>query len=478
MTTRSLFGILLVALLIAPYLILVSFMPNAHFAWPAGAWRVIGFTFEQAVLSAMAALVFGGVAAAGLLSRERSRAVFEAAALSVNAMPVLFVVIGTLNVIPSLSGMGGIVFVHTLLNTGLVAVSLSRLWLEKIGRLSELAAVEGAGRWLFIRHVVAGLLANDLALIALFVFLLSWTSFAVPLLIGGSRATTFEVLIYENIQAYSTWPQALWLSLTQTIFIFSISWPLKRTDIQTVSRFARIPHLEWSPGLLVVIAPLILMLASFARGLILGWDTLWIQIMTGELMQPLLASVGVAFVTGGLTLALLLFVSAIFPENRLRQFLVGYLSPGAVLSGFALLIVWRATGIATFFKISVGLGLLFLPAFYRLRWDQLLGGLRGQVTVARTMGASRSLIFFDLVVPQVWPQACRLAGLAAVWAWGDFALSSVVSEREVTLALVARGLVGSYRIENAAALVWVILLGASLTYLIFEGLSYVGRPRA
>ena len=77
--------------------------------------------------------------------------------------------------------------------------------------------------------------------------------------------------------------------------------------------------------------------------------------------------------------------------------------------------------------------MLSVPGFYRLHWDQLLNGISEQRRVAITLGASAWEIFREIALPQVFSACMFAAGVASVWAWGDFAFSNVIGERSLTL---------------------------------------------
>jgi thiamine transport system permease protein len=143
------------------------------------------------------------------------------------------------------------------------------------------------------------------------------------------------------------------------------------------------------------------------------------------------------------------------------------------VTGFAMLIAWRALGFATYAKIVFALTLIAVPSFYRLYWDSALASLRSQRAVALTLGASESLTFWKIVLPQVMKPVCFIAGLSSLWAWGDFALSRTIAERDVTLGMMIQSLMSSYRFEIATFLVWILLFGGAVTFFIFEGAGRV-----
>jgi thiamine transport system permease protein len=65
------------------------------------------------------------------------------------------------------------------------------------------------------------------------------------------------------------------------------------------------------------------------------------------------------------------------------------------------------------------------------------------------------------------------AGLASLWAVGDFALSSMASSNEFTLGLLIKTLMGHYRIDAAQVLALPLLIVGLICFLIFAGVGRV-----
>ena len=481
MRARVGLGALVVCLLVFPYIALVSQVHHWTFPFDEVA-GVLAFTFEQAFLSAAAALVVGGLSAYGLSwmaerVSPRWMRVQEFFVLLPNATPVLFLLLATLKLLPGARGFVGIVFVHVCLNAGLVAVSLQTVFRSKLAGMSELAWIEGASRWQFFRRGVLPTLRDEILTLGLFVFALCFASFAVPLVLGGSRATTMETLIYQKIRIDGNWGEAVGLASLQTLSIFVLSWILRSRAVLTPNlsgRTYRLPLMSWSWGLVFSFLPSLFLLSGLVEGLPAGFAQLLSLVeLRADIGDLLAGSMLVALGTGGLCIAFLAALAFVNPRGLLRRLLLGYATPSAVLTGFALLFLWRTTGTATYVKIIFGLSIATVPSFYRLQWDSLLRALEGQRVVALTMGASEWLTFSRVVWPALVRPAFQIGGLAAVWAWGDFGLSSVVAERSLTVAMVVQGLMGSYRLDAATALVWIVIAGAGFTYLLFAGAARV-----
>jgi thiamine transport system permease protein len=476
---------LTILILILPFVVLISHAAKLtdlfRFSLGHEVSRSILFTSVQAALSAGASLALGLLGAFGLQAVLLSRGPVvarwcEALVLLPNAVPVLLVIIAALKLFPWARGLPGIVLVHTVLNAGLIAVAAVRLFRAKISGLAELAWIEGSSRWRFFRRGVLPLLWMDFQLLFLFVFAVCFSSFAVPLVLGGSRATTTEVLIFQKIRIEGDWLGALALSSVQMLVLFVMTMVLRRENpTAMVGRATRAPLLSWGPGLIAILLPTLLLIVGMTEGLGAGLRQIRNMEFLGRELPSLIARSFVVGVGSGLACATaLLMLAFLAPQGWLRRFLIGYVAPSSVLTGFALLILWRdPSQAAAMVRMIVGITIVAVPSFYRLQWDATLQGLEGQRQVARTLGASDGLIFARVIFPQVIRAALAIGGLAAFWAWGDFALSSVVASRAITLAMLAHSLMESYRLDAATVLVWLVVLGGAVTFFVFVGVGNV-----
>lgn len=448
-------------------------------------------TLQQALASAAASVALGFVGALGLMSiANRGLTSMRLLALLPSAAPILLLILAFLKVFVAFRGIAAIVALHSIINSGVVALALFAAVEVRLSGFAELAFIEGTGRVTFIRRVLAPLLMPDLIKSFLFVFILCFVSFSVPLVLGGSRATTLEVLIWQKIRIDADWSQALRVSAFQMFVILSFSFLLSHqffvssasfktmgSRLKSGSRPRALQHFGWSGGLIVVLAPLLLMAVGAFDSLLTGVREFFnTPAIAAILPEVIFNSFSVSLMTGA-------FVSAVFAviayseiSGWSRRLLLGYSAPSAAITGFAILVVWREFGFATEVKIALAIAMVSLPGLFRLRLDEAIASLRGQRDTARVLGASEAQIFWHILVPALAPTFGFLSGLAAVWAWGDFALSSVIAERPVTLALTIQSLMESYHFEIATALIWVLLMGAVATFFIFQ-LLFMGVAR-
>jgi len=338
----------------------------------------------------------------------------------------------------------------------------------------ELAWVEGASRWAILRQGLLGFLRADMALLVFYLFTLCFASFAVPLIMGGLQGVTLEVLIYEKIRQGSGWSQALVLSILQIGFLFLFSLILSHSpDLQNRGRF-QIQFLSWWPG---VFLPLFicafLLIGQFVgagKGITQLLET---SLLIEELPFLIIRTVLVGLGAGAMTFLLLNLIAALSPHWGLDRFLTGYVSPSPVVTGFACLLMGFYGTWGSHIAMAIGLALLFLPGLYRLAGRSSLQALSRQIQVARVAGASWGLVFRQIIFPQVQSGFWWLSGLAAFWACGDFAFSSVVAESSSTLSLLVKAYMTSYHLELASVLNLLLILVSSICFLVFGGLAFV-----
>jgi thiamine transport system permease protein len=112
-----------------------------------------------------------------------------------------------------------ILLAHVFYNYAVVLRIVGGVWAQLDPRLEEAARVLGASRWQAFRQVTLPLLRPAIASAASIVFLFTFTSFGVVLLLGGPRFATLEVEIYRQTAQLLDLPVAATLSLLQMSFL-------------------------------------------------------------------------------------------------------------------------------------------------------------------------------------------------------------------------------------------------------------------
>lgn len=118
--------------------------------------------------------------------------------------------------------LGIILLAHVFYNTAIVVRLVGGFWANLNPRLNEAARTMGAGRWRAFREVTLPLLRPSLVSASLLIFLFTFTSFGVILLLGGPMFSTLETEIYRQYVTFLRPDIAAILSLTQILFTFMV----------------------------------------------------------------------------------------------------------------------------------------------------------------------------------------------------------------------------------------------------------------
>lgn len=106
---------------------------------------------------------------------------------------------------------------HVFFNLAVVVRTVGGLWSHLDPALEQAAASLGAGPWATFRTVTLPLLRPAIAAAAAIVFLFSFTSFGVILLLGAPSLATIEIEIYRSAALLPDLPTAAVLALVQVI---------------------------------------------------------------------------------------------------------------------------------------------------------------------------------------------------------------------------------------------------------------------
>lgn len=474
----------LVLFLLFPFLFLLTqFQIESTVDWGEFIWAFKN-SFIQAFFSGIFSLAFGFWVALGLLSLGRHsgrqwRSALEILCLLPNFLPPIFVILATLNIIdPFPMGVTGIVIIHTFMNFGLVAVLLTGVISDKLGGMVELAYVEGVSRWQFLRQVLFPVLFKDFLLVGLFIFVICFGSFSVPLIVGGGKGTTIEVLIYEKIRLSSDWGPAVVLAFLQSLFIFGISLLANRGRESDRKREANLTLLKSTSGLAVIGVFSFLYLYGYFQGFFAGIDLLsTFYDVQSALLWNFLGTMLLGLLVGLFCYVGLMLIAYCWPQGWFEKFLNGYVAPSTSLACFSLLIMGPNEGFWPFLKIPLAMTLLSLNSLFRMGWDGELHSLAQQRTIAYSMGASTQQIFWQILFPQISGRAGLLAGISSVWACGDFAVSRILAHRDLSIAMMTETLMSSYRLNQAIVLSSLIVVSGSLCFIICVGGSNVLRRK-
>lgn len=115
-----------------------------------------------------------------------------------------------------------ILVVHVFFNVSVIIRAVGGFWSNLNPHLRESAAVLGAPPWRVFLTVTLPLLLPSLLAASLLVFLFTFTSFGVILILGGPHFATIEVEIYRQTVSYFNLPLAAFLALVQLAITFTV----------------------------------------------------------------------------------------------------------------------------------------------------------------------------------------------------------------------------------------------------------------
>lgn len=183
---------------------------------------VVWFTIWLATAST-ALTVVAALPASYVLGRFefRGRSLVRSLVVVPFVLPTVVVALALLAVLPAglEHGTWAILVAHVFFNVAVVVRIVGTFWAGLDPRVSEAAATLGADPRRRLREVTLPLLAPSLAAAAAIVFLFSFTSFGVVLILGGLGNTTLEVEIYSQAARAFDLHAAAVLSLVQLLCI-------------------------------------------------------------------------------------------------------------------------------------------------------------------------------------------------------------------------------------------------------------------
>lgn len=370
----------------------------------------------------------------------------------------------------------GVVLVQGSMNAGLLTVLIDRS-IDKHQGIIDAALVMGAKRFRIIFEIFR-IIRSEISLYLLMIFTFCFSSFSIPILVGGNRSTNLEVLIYEKLRLDARAGEALTLSLLQLFLISFLSLILLKFNGKTNFEWKNSSEYStkrlsntFSLFLIFIysiffILPLVLVSCFSLRSLLL------IDSLPSEILSLLPDTLFMAFASSLIFLILAVIYIWGFPLYYLPRLSKSWISPSLAVLGFSF---WLLPASSSLIVYAISLAIFFFISVYRMIIDPKLETLRGQINVARVMGASDSLIWKQILLPQLWPTICFSAGIVAVWSLGEFALGKILLSQTRTWAQLAEDLMSSYRIDQALALEFLILILACLFLLFYRSLGRVYR---
>ena len=411
--------------------------------------RVGWFTVWQASLSTMLTLLIAAPLTWAVATYEfRGRRLATALVTVPFVLPT--VVVGTAFLSLGVSeSILAILAAHVFFNVAVVVRTVSTLWARIDPRLHESARVLGASGWAVFRSVTLPLLKPAIAATSSIVFLFTFTSFGIVLLLGGFRYATLEVEIYRQAVTLFDLPLAAALAIVQLVGVSAV--------LYLYSRYQERKSFEWaleggsarqkptgSTRIWVAIAvigtltalsiPLIALVSrslntAFYRGLFQK------DAVVGTPISAVTNSLLIAGVAMLLATVIGVMASAVIAGHRgsLSKWfdltLMLPLGTSAVTVGFGFIIAlgWPIDLRATIWLIPIAHALIAVPFVVRSTVPSLRAVPADWRDAAATLGASPWKVWREIDLPIISRAALVGSAFAFVISLGEFGATSFIA---------------------------------------------------
>ena len=192
-------------------------------------WQALASTALTIALATPAAYVLGRY-------RFRGRSIVSAVVVVPFVLPTVVVALAFLAILPDgvERGWAPILVAHAFFNVAVVVRIVGTFWANLDPRVGEAAATLGASPAQRAREITLPLLAPALAAAGAIVFLFSFTSFGIVLILGGPRYATVEAEIYNQAVRLFDLRAAAVLSLVQLACVLAAVWVATRLERRLV----------------------------------------------------------------------------------------------------------------------------------------------------------------------------------------------------------------------------------------------------
>lgn len=461
------------------------------------------FTLWQATLSTILTLLF-----AAPLTWIVSQYEFRGRKLAMALVTVPFVlptvVVGTAFVALGWhDSIGAILAAHVFFNTAVVVRTVGALWARLDPDLVGAARTLGLSPWQAFRRVTLPLLKPSIAAASSIVFLFTFTSFGVVLILGGFQYATLEVEIYRQAVSLFDLPLAASLAVVQLVGVTAALYGYSRYQERHTATWALRSDASrprptgrargWVFGIaagtigLLFIPLAVLVWRSLGSGsyrALLSDDP-----VVGLPIASALNSIGFAVIAMAIALVIGLMSAAVISRRsgRLSTWfdltLMLPLGTSAVTIGFGFIIAldWPVDIRASLLLVPIAHALVAVPFVVRATVPTLRAVPPDLRESAAVLGAKPSRVWWRVDMPIVARAALAGAGFAFVVSLGEFGATSFVARpNTVTMPvmifrLLSRPGPASFGMAMALAVVLAALTAAVIMWIDRFQAGEIGR---
>ncbi len=403
-----------------------------------------------------------------------------------------------------------ILIVHVFYNYAVALRIITGFWANQNPRIEQGARVLGANGWRLWWHIRLPILRPAITAAGILVFIFTFTSFGVVLLLGGPRFATLEVEIYRQAVNLFNLPVAAALSLVQILLMFVLMLVYTRlqrrlsTEITSVVNVAVHPSTR-SDKLMVtanvllmsvlLFAPLLTLIAASVSGE-QGFTFQFYQQLTlnqrgSILFVPPIQAIGnsllFALITTLLAVALGLMAAYLLSgrvsrwSNLLDPLFMLPLATSAVTLGFGFIITLDKPPLnlrSSPLLIPIAHTLVAMPFVIRSILPALRAIPPSYQESARILGASPWRVWRLIDIPLISRALLVGATFAFTTSMGEFGASLFVARPDTpTIPIVIFRLLGQPGALNygqALAMSAILMLVSAVGFILIERLRTAG----
>ena len=472
-------------------------------------WAIVRFTFWQAAASTVLTVLLA-LPGAWALARVRFRG--KAVVQALLTIPFVLPTVVVASAFVSLSGsrltawasggLAAILAAHVFFNYALIARVVAAAWAGMHPDLAASARTLGSRRAKVFLRVTLPILRPAVAAASMIVFLFTFTSFGVVLILGGTRWSTLEVEIYRRTAQLFDLPAASALALLQVLVVGASLLAVSAlggrgapSESRTGARGAPSSAPRWlagpalGPGLLLVGVPLsALVIAAFSNrsGLGLAYFRALGESRAGttRFVAPLdaiansvvfaIVATAIALTFGGIA-ALVIARRRTGGRAAYDAALMLPLGTSAVTLGFGLLITFDSPPLdlrSSAVLVPLAHALVGIPFVVRTLVPALRAVPQSQRDAALTLGTRGWGVVRRVDLPLVWRPALVGAGFACAVSLGEFGATAFLSRPDRPTVPIAifryLGQPGSLNRGQALALSVVLMALVAIVVLLTE----------
>lgn len=365
-----------------------------------------------------------------------------------------------------------IIAAHCFYNIPLAYLAISMRLASTHNYLEEAAQVCGANKWQQFRNITWARIKNMTMGIGIVIFLYSFLSFAIPLVLGGVRYQTLEVYIYNLVTQQLNFSQAIWLALLQFFILFILILVFikylkniqekKIRDIQ-VEKNNKNNIIIWLLRFIIILfigSPIMgLLIKGFAafdfyKLIELGFVAAWLR-------SFFLASTAIVVV-------LIISLLILFKRPKFGRYFLFWLAVSPIMVGILLLLIFGKS----LFIMPLAYVFLLLPLAYYLlasAWEARPSFFNDVLKILGANPWQRIKTSLHYLLPAL----IKVMALGYALVLGDIAIASLLAPyREPTAMSLSYGLLGAYGFTLASAMMSIVLLSIFVIIVFIYLLTY------